>query len=193
MPGASVLLSCRTRYIAFYRMEYKRGCLGDNTFKREINFKHDYALILKLKEKGGNRSILAGVPSALPALIKAYRIQEKAANAGFDWEKPADVWDKVKEEISEFSAEASGFESKDAVSEEQRKRMEQEMGDVIFSIINAARLYGIHPENALELTNRKFISRFNHMESAIKSKNKTFKDLSLDEMERLWQEAKSAE
>lgn len=148
---------------------------------------------LKLKEKGGNKSILAGVPSALPALIKAYRIQEKAANAGFDWEKPADVWDKVKEEISEFSAEASGFESKDAVSEEQRKRMEQEMGDVIFFIINAARLYGIHPENALELTNRKFISRFNHMESAIKSKNKTFKDLSLDEMERLWQEAKNAE
>ena len=137
---------------------------ADNAHQVEQNWEQ-----LKLKEKGGNKSILAGVPSALPALIKAYRIQEKAANAGFDWEKPADVWDKVKE------------------------RMEQEMGDVIFSIINAARLYGIHPENALELTNRKFISRFNHMESAIKSKNKTFKDLSLDEMERLWQEAKSAE
>ena len=135
----------------------------------------------------------APIPSALPALIKAYRIQEKAANAGFDWENPADVWGKVKEEISEFSAEASGFETKDAVPEEQRKRMEQEMGDVIFSIINAARLYGIHPENALELTNRKFISRFNHMESAIKSNDKTFEDLSLDEMERLWQEAKDAE
>ena len=110
---------------------------------------------LKLKEKGGNRSILAGVPNALPALIKAYRVQEKAANAGFDWEKPADVWAKVKEEINEFSAEATAAEAGAPLSADQQKRMEAEMGDVLFSLINAARLYGIHPEAALERTNKK--------------------------------------
>ncbi len=148
---------------------------------------------LKLKEKDGNRSVLAGVPRALPALIKAYRIQEKAAHSGFDWEKPADVWDKVKEEIGEFSAEAANFTDKDSISDDCKKRMEAEMGDVLFSIINAARLYGIHPENALERTNKKFISRFNYMEQHAREDGKKFSDMTLDEMEAYWQAAKQTE
>ena len=148
---------------------------------------------LKLKEKGGNRSILAGVPNALPALIKAYRVQEKAANAGFDWEKPADVWAKVKEEINEFSAEATAAEAGTPLSAEQQKRMEAEMGDVLFSLINAARLYGIHPEAALERTNKKFISRFNHMEAAAKAQGLNFREMKLEQMDALWNEAKKAE
>lgn len=111
---------------------------------------------IKLKEKGGNRSVLAGVPRALPALIKAQRIQEKAANAGFDWEERAQVWDKVKEEISEVDAEAIAGNS---------EALESEFGDLFFSLVNAARLYGITPENALEKTNKKFIRRFSHIET----------------------------
>lgn len=145
---------------------------------------------LKLKEKGGNRSILAGVPAALPALIKAYRIQEKVSNAGFDWEKPADVWAKVQEEISEFSEEALKFETKADLSSEQRSKMEAEMGDVLFSLINVARLYGIHPDNALERTNKKFIARFNNIEAAASAQGKSIKDLTLGEMEEIWQNSK---
>lgn len=136
---------------------------------------------IKLKEKDGNKSVLAGVPKALPAMIKAERIQEKAANVGFDWEKPADVWDKVKEEINEFAAE---------VQKGNQKDMEKEMGDIFFALINAARLYHINPENALEYTNRKFISRFNYIESKAKNCGKKLKDMTLAEMEELWQEAK---
>ena len=110
---------------------------------------------LKLKEKGGNKTILAGVPDALPALIKAHRIQDKARSAGFDWDERSQVWDKVKEEISEFQAE---IEHKD------EDNMEAEFGDLMFSLINAARLYNINPENALERTNKKFIRRFNYIE-----------------------------
>lgn len=152
---------------------------------------------LKLKEKGGNRSVLAGVPSALPALIKAYRIQEKAANAGFDWEKPEDVWEKVKEEVAEFSAEATKAAKEAAqnadgkISEEQKARMESEMGDVFFSLVNAARLYSIQPENALEKTNKKFINRFNHIEEGARAKGVTLSEMSLAEMDALWDEAKS--
>lgn len=145
---------------------------------------------LKLKEKDGNRSILAGVPRALPALIKAYRIQEKAANAGFDWEKPSDVWAKVTEEIEEFSEEAKKFTGDDSTNPKVKQRMEEEMGDVLFSIINAARLYDIHPENALERTNKKFISRFNHIEQRARENGKNFNEMSLNEMEAYWQEAK---
>ena len=136
---------------------------------------------IKLKEKDGNKSVLAGVPKALPAMIKAERIQEKAANVGFDWEKPADVWDKVKEEINEFAAEVQKGNEKD---------MEKEMGDLFFALINAARLYHINPENALQYTNRKFISRFNYIESKAKNCGKKLKDMTLAEMEELWQEAK---
>lgn len=152
---------------------------------------------LKLKEKGGNRSVLAGVPSALPALNKAYRIQEKAANSGFDWEEASDVWDKVKEEIGEFSTEAEKVRmlrhKPDATPEEiaaASDRMESEMGDVFFSLVNAARLYGVIPENALEKTNKKFIARFNHIEKRAKESGRKLNDLTLDEMEEYWQEAK---
>jgi len=136
---------------------------------------------LKLKERGGNKTVLGGVPSALPALIKAFRVQEKAANVGFDWETPEQVWDKVKEEIGEVS---------EAITAGCRDDIEAEMGDLLFSVINAARLYKVNPENALERTNRKFIVRFNHIEAAAMARGRSIHDLSLDEMEQLWQEAK---
>ena len=136
---------------------------------------------IKLKEKDGNRSILAGVPGALPALVKAFRIQEKAANAGFDWEDAADVWGKVQEEISEVS---------EAVASGRSEDIEAEFGDLLFSVINAARLYKVNPENALERTNRKFISRFNYIEESAKAAGRRLNELSLEEMEALWQEAK---
>lgn len=139
---------------------------------------------LKLKEKGGNKTILAGVPDALPALIKAHRIQDKARSAGFDWDERSQVWDKVKEEISEFQAE---IEHKD------EDNMEAEFGDLMFSLINAARLYNINPENALERTNKKFIRRFNYIEQKAAEQGTSLKDMTLDEMEQLWCEAKSME
>ena len=137
---------------------------------------------IKLKEKGGNRTVLAGVPDALPALIKSFRIQEKAANVGFDWEKREDVWEKVKEEIGEAS---------DAISAGKQDEIEAEFGDLLFSIVNAARLYGVNPENALEHTNRKFIKRFNHIEKSATDAGRKISDLTLDEMETLWCEAKN--
>ena len=138
---------------------------------------------LKLREKDGNRSVLAGVPSALPALVKAFRVQEKAANVGFDWEAPAQVWDKVREETAE-TAEAIASGNKDDI--------EAEFGDLMFSVVNAARLYGVNPENALERTNRKFISRFNYIEAKAKEQGKHLKEMTLEEMDALWNEAKTA-
>lgn len=139
---------------------------------------------LKLKEKGGNKTVLGGVPSALPALIKANRIQEKARNAGFDWDTREQVWDKVREELSEVEAEMkSGSE----------KNLEKEFGDLLFAVVNASRLYGVNPENALELTNRKFISRFNYIETKAKEMNRDLRDMTLAEMDALWDEAKSLE
>ena len=137
---------------------------------------------IKLKEKDGNKSILSGVPKALPALVKAFRIQEKAANAGFDWDKPEDVWAKVSEELDEV---------RDAISRGDVTDIEGEIGDLIFSVINAARLYKVNPENALERTNRKFIQRFNYIEEAAKKQGVSLKDMTLAEMEALWQEAKT--
>lgn len=139
---------------------------------------------LKLKEKGGNKTVLAGVPSSLPALVKAFRIQEKVSHVGFDWERPEQVWDKVKEEIGEFEAEAAKGDA---------ERMESEMGDVFFALVNAARLYGINPENALERTNRKFTARFNYLEQKVKESGRNIKDLTLGEMDAIWEEAKKAE
>ena len=139
---------------------------------------------LKLKEKGGNKTVLSGVPAALPSLIKAERIQEKASNVGFDWENVDQVWSKVKEEISEFEAEAVSGNS---------ERMENEMGDVFFALVNAARLYHINAENALEKTNRKFISRFNYLERKAKESGKNLRDMTLAEMAALWDEAKQKE
>ncbi len=139
---------------------------------------------IKQKEKDGNKSVLSGVPSALPALIKAYRIQDKVRHVGFDWEERSQVWGKVKEEISEFEAEVEQMDGDKA---------EAEFGDVIFSLVNAARLFKINPDNALERTNRKFISRFNYLEEKLKTQGKTFQDVTLEEMDRIWNEAKSME
>lgn len=139
---------------------------------------------IKLKERGGNRTVLAGVPAALPALIKAYRVQEKAANVGFDWNDNAEVWNKVRDELDEFSVEADKM---------SRADMEAEMGDVLFSIINLSRKYGINPENALEKTNKKFIRRFNYVEAKAKESGRNLKDMTLAEMDLLWNEAKATE
>ena len=136
---------------------------------------------LKLKEKDGNKSVLSGVPAALPSLIKAYRIQDKARNVGFDWEEREQVWDKVKEEIAEFQVEVANMD---------KDKAEAEFGDVMFSLINAARLYKINPDNALERTNQKFIRRFNYLEDHTIKEGKNLKDMSLDEMDAIWNEAK---
>jgi XTP/dITP diphosphohydrolase len=138
---------------------------------------------LKLKE--GRDSVLSGVPKSLPPLVKAYRIQEKAKGVGFDWEKPEQVWDKVQEEMQELKAEVDKGESKE--------KMENELGDLMFSIINYARFIGVNPEDALEKTNRKFIHRFQHLEGKAKEMGKSLKDMSLDEMDVFWEEAKKME
>lgn len=140
--------------------------------------------LLKQKEKDGNKSVLSGVPSALPSLIKAYRIQDKARNVGFDWEERSQVWDKVKEEISEFEAEVQHMD---------KDKAEAEFGDVMFSLINAARLYKINPENALERTNQKFIRRFNYLEAHTMKQGRQLTDMSLEEIDRIWEEAKNLE
>ena len=136
---------------------------------------------LKLKEKGGNRTVLAGVPAALPALIKSFRVQEKAANVGFDWEQPEQVWDKVAEETAEV---------RQAIAEDCKDDIEAEFGDLLFSIVNAARLYGVNPENALERTNRKFITRFNWLEAKAREAGRNLRDMTLAEMDELWNQAK---
>ena len=139
---------------------------------------------LKLKEKDGNKTVLSGVPAALPSLIKAYRIQDKARNVGFDWEEREQVWDKVKEEIREFQTEVDHMD---------KEKAEAEFGDVMFSLINAARLYKINPDNALEQTNQKFINRFNYVEAHSIKEGKNFHDMTLEEMDKLWNEAKALE
>ena len=139
---------------------------------------------LKLKEKGRGKRVLEGVPMALPALIKANRIQEKVRGVGFDWEYKEQVWDKVREELGELEEE---------VKAGRLKEMEDEFGDLIFSIVNAARLYGIDPESALERTNQKFIRRFNYLEENTLLKGKSLHDMTLEEMDVLWNEAKKLE
>lgn len=140
--------------------------------------------MIKLKEKGGNKTVLDGVPVSLPSMVKAYRIQDKARNSGFDWNERADVWDKVKEELGELKVEIENMNA---------DKMEGEFGDLLFSIINAARLYKVNPDNALERTNRKFTYRFNYMEQMLKKQGKNLKDTPLEEMEIYWQEAKKLE
>ena len=139
---------------------------------------------IKQKEKDGNKRVLSGVPDALPALIKAYRIQDKARNVGFDWDKKEQVWDKVQEEFNELKAEVNNMDT---------DKMEEEFGDLLFSMINAARLYKINPENALERTNRKFIRRFNYLEEQTLKQGKNLKEMSLEEMDKYWEEAKKNE
>ncbi len=139
---------------------------------------------IKLKEKDGNESVLSGVPEALPSLIKAYRIQDKARNVGFDWEQKEDVWKKVREELDELEVE---------LRKEDKENSTKELGDFLFSVINAARLYKLNPDNALEMTNRKFINRFNYIEAHSIKIGKPLKDMSLEEMDKLWNEAKKKE
>ncbi|MDP4185552.1 MAG: nucleoside triphosphate pyrophosphohydrolase [Bacteroidota bacterium] len=139
---------------------------------------------LKLTEKGGNKSVLEGVPSALPALIKANRIQEKVSGVGFDWEHREQVWDKVHEEIDEVRCE---------IENADQDKIEQEFGDLFFALVNAARLYGVDPETALERTNTKFIRRFNYLEDKTLKKGVLLKEMSLSEMDAIWEEAKKSE
>ena len=160
---------------------------------------------IKQKEKDGNKTVLSGVPTALPSLIKAFRVQEKAANVGFDWERPEEVWDKVREEYVELQAELTslkeqrealekaGVDKKDVRFHENRLRAEQEFGDLLFSLVNAGRLYKINPDNALERTNQKFIRRFGDVEQKAKDMGRELKDLTLGEMDALWNEAKQLE
>jgi len=148
---------------------------------------------VKLKEKGGNKTVLGGIPDSLPSLVKAYRIQDKVANVGFDWEKKEDVWAKVKEEIAEFEAEMTKL-SNDPINDKMvNEQMVNEFGDVLFALINAARLYKIRPDNALEQTNIKFIRRFNYVEQKAREQGRALEDMSLSEMDALWNEAKASE
>jgi hypothetical protein len=135
----------------------------------------------KQRERDGNTSVLSGVPTSLPSLVKAYRIQDKARNVGFDWEKREDVWQKVREELNELEVE---------LAKDDKENSTKEFGDFIFSLINAARLYHINPDNALEHTNQKFIQRFNYIEEKSKEQGKNIKDLTLAEMDKLWNDAK---
>lgn len=139
---------------------------------------------LKLKEKDGNKSVLSGIPKTLPACIKAFRIQDKARGVGFDWDKKEQVWDKVDEELTEL---------KDEIKNNKQEKIENEFGDLLFAVINAARLYGVHPEDALEKTNRKFIKRFSFLENNTLKKGKNLKEMSLKEMDVLWDKAKNYE
>ena len=155
---------------------------GDVHADTPYEVKHNWEL-LKLKEKNKkNRGVLGGVPRSLPAMVKAYRIGEKAASAGFDWEKREDVWDKVKEEIAETEAEMAAGD---------KDKTEAELGDLFFALINASRLYGIDPEQALERTNKKFIKRFAHIEQAARESGKQLAEMTLAEMESAWCEAKN--
>ena len=153
---------------------------GDVKVQNDEDVKQNWEQ-LKQKEKGGNKSVLAGVPNSLPALLKAYRIQEKARAVGFDWEKPEQVYEKVKEELSEFETE---------VTSKNHEAAEREFGDVLFSLINYARFLNINPEDALEYTNQKFISRFGYMEKKVKALGKEIADCNLEELDVYWNEAK---
>ncbi|MBA2612913.1 MAG: nucleoside triphosphate pyrophosphohydrolase [Bacteroidetes bacterium] len=153
---------------------------GDVKAETEEQVKQNWEQ-LKQKEKGGNTSVLSGVPNSMPALLKAYRIQEKARAVGFDWDKPEQVYEKVKEELDEFEVE---LKNKD------QKAAEKEFGDVLFSLINYGRFLNINPEDALEQTNKKFIKRFGYMETKVKEKGKQIADCKLEELESYWNEAK---
>ncbi|AYN68696.1 nucleoside triphosphate pyrophosphohydrolase [Euzebyella marina] len=152
---------------------------GDVTVENEEDVKRNWEN-LKLKE--GKKSVLEGVPNGLPALVKANRIQDKVSGVGFDWEKPEQVWEKVQEELSEFQNE---------VQDNNKAKMEAEFGDVMFSMVNYARFLDINPENALERTNKKFIRRFQYLEAKAKEMGKSLKDMTLEEMDVFWEEAKT--
>ena len=157
--------------------------LGDNKPKSASAVEKTWEQI-KQQEKDGNERVLSGVPNSLPSLIKAYRIQDKARNVGFDWKEKEDVWDKVQEELEELKVE---------LAKEDKESSTQELGDFLFSVINAARLYKLNPDNALEKTNQKFIRRFNYVEDHSLKQGKNLKDMTLEEMDKLWDEAKKQE
>lgn len=161
----------------------KTKALGENKPKNAAAVEKTWEQI-KQQEKDGNERVLSGVPNSLPSLIKAYRIQDKARNVGFDWQKKEDVWDKVYEEIAELKAE---------LAKEDKENSTKELGDFLFSVINAARLYKLNPDNALEHTNQKFIRRFNYVEDHSLKQGKHLKDMTLEEMDKLWDEAKAME
>lgn len=150
---------------------------ADSSQKVEQNWEQ-----LKLKEKGGNKTVLEGVPASLPSVVKAHRIQDKARNVGFDWTEREQVWDKVREEFTELETEIGRMDA---------DKMEAEFGDLFFSLVNAARLYKINPDNALERTNQKFIRRFNYLEEHTIRQGKDLKEMSLEEMDKIWKEAKA--
>ena len=156
---------------------------GDSTAETSDDVLKNWEQI-KLKENGGKKRVLSGVPDSLPSLIKAYRVQDKARNVGFDWADRKDVWKKVHEELNELEAE---------LEREDKDRSTRELGDFLFSVINAARLYKLHPDNALEYTNQKFIRRFNYIEEHSIRAGKPLTEMSLEEMDKLWEEAKSKE
>jgi MazG family protein len=153
---------------------------GDTTVKDAVEVLENWEK-LKLSETEKNKTVLGGVPTSLPALVKAHRIQDKARGVGFDWDHRSQIWEKVKEEIAELQAE---------IDNTDEDKIEAEFGDLFFSLINAARLYNINPENALERTNRKFISRFNYLEKETIAKGMNLKEMNLEEMNRLWEQAK---
>lgn len=161
----------------------KTKALGENKPKNAAAVEKTWEQI-KQQEKDGNERVLSGVPNSLPSLIKAYRIQDKARNVGFDWQKKEDMWDKVYEEIAELKAE---------LAKEDKENSTKELGDFLFSVINAARLYKLNPDNALEHTNQKFIRRFNYVEDHSLKQGKNLKDMTLEEMDKLWDEAKAME
>ena len=153
---------------------------GDVKAETEEQVKQNWEQ-LKQKEKGGNTSVLSGVPNSMPALLKAYRIQEKARAVGFDWDKPEQVYEKVKEELDEFEVE---------IKNKNQQAAEKEFGDVLFSLINYGRFLNINPEDALEQTNKKFIKRFGYMEGKVKEQGKQIADCKLEELDKYWNEAK---
>lgn len=157
--------------------------LGANKPKNAASVEKTWEQI-KQQEKDGNERVLSGVPDALPSLIKAYRIQDKARNVGFDWKEKEDVWDKVYEELEELKVE---------LAKGDKENSTRELGDFLFSVINAARLYKLNPDNALETTNQKFIRRFNYVEDHSLKQGKSLKDMTLEEMDKLWDEAKRQE
>ena len=155
----------------------------DNTnIKKELGDLLLHIVFYSKKEKGGNKTVLEGVPASLPSVVKAHRIQDKARNVGFDWEQRDQVWDKVQEEFNELKTEIDRMDA---------DKMEAEFGDLFFSLINAARLYKINPDNALERTNQKFIRRFNYLEEHTIQEGRSLKDMTLEEMDQLWNEAKA--
>ena len=170
---------------------------GDEAAKNAEEVSHLWEQV-KLKEKGGNKTVLGGIPDSLPSLVKAYRIQDKVANVGFDWEKREDVWAKVKEEIAEFEEELRKNDTMSAslngdAAKPLNDGMTAEFGDLLFAMINAARLYKIRPDNALEQTNLKFIRRFNYLEAKAKEQGLELKNMTLAQMDELWEEAKKIE